>query len=62
VTGEIVHLHIRDDLIDAQLHVDVEKLDLVGRMHGNGWYTTTRDRFQVPNMSVAEWRARKASG
>lgn len=60
VTGEIVHLHIRDDLIDENLHVDVEKLDIVGRMHGAGWYTTTRDRFEAPRMTVAEWQARKA--
>lgn len=59
LTGEIVQFHIRDGLIDENLHVDVEALDLVGRMHGNGWYTTTRDRFQIPNMTVAEWEARK---
>lgn len=60
VAGEIVHLHIHDHLIDANLHVDVAALDIVGRMHGNGWYTSTRDRFQIPNMTVAEWRAKKA--
>lgn len=59
VTGEVVHLHIRDDLIDANMHIDVDKLDLVGRMHGSGWYTTTRDRFMAPRTSVAEWQARQ---
>ncbi len=59
ITGEIVHLHIRDDLIDDKMHIDVEKLDLVGRMHGAGWYTTTRDRFMTPRMTVAQWRDRK---
>lgn len=58
ITGEIVHLHIRDDLIDEKLHVDVAGLDLVGRMHGSGWYTTTRERFQVDRMTVDEWKAR----
>lgn len=62
VTGEIMHLHIRDGLIDQNLHVDAAGLDLVGRMHGGGWYATTRDRFEVPRMSVAEWRARKSTG
>lgn len=61
VTGEIVHLHIRDGLIDANMHIDVDKLDLVGRMHGSGWYTTTRDRFQAPRISATEWQARKKS-
>lgn len=59
VTGEIVHLHIRDGLIDDRLHVDAAGLDLVGRMHGAGWYATTRDRFEVPRMSVEEWRAKR---
>ncbi len=59
ITGEIVHMYVRDDLIDEKMHVDVDGLDLVGRMHGAGWYTTTRDRFQVDRMTVAQWRARK---
>lgn len=59
VTGEIVHVHLRDGLLDDKGHVDVAALDIIGRMHGNGWYTTTRDRFQIPNMTVAEWQAKK---
>lgn len=59
ISGEIVHLHIRDDLIDEKMHVDVDGLDLVGRMSGAGWYTTTRDRFNLPRTSVADWRAKK---
>lgn len=59
IAGEIVHLHIRDDLIDEKMHVSVEGLDLVGRMHGTGWNTTTRDRFQVDRMTVDEWKTRK---
>jgi flavin reductase (DIM6/NTAB) family NADH-FMN oxidoreductase RutF len=59
ITGEIVHFHIRDGLIDDALVVDVDALDLVGRMNGNGWYTTTRDRFQIRNMTVGEWRAKR---
>lgn len=59
VTGEIVHIHVHDHLIDANLTIDVAALDVVGRMNGNGWYCTTRDRFQIPNMSVAEWWAKR---
>jgi flavin reductase (DIM6/NTAB) family NADH-FMN oxidoreductase RutF len=59
ITGEIVHFHIRDGAVDDNLLVDVGALDLVGRMHGNGWYTTTRDRFQIRNMTVAEWQAKR---
>lgn len=59
VMGEIVHMYVRDDLINEKMHIDVDGLDLVGRMHGTGWYSTTRDRFQVNRMTVAEWRGRK---
>lgn len=59
IAGEIVHLHFHDNLIDEKLHVDVEGLDLVGRMHGGGWYTTTRDQFEIPRMTLSEWRAQK---
>lgn len=61
VAGEIVHVHIHDHLIDANLHVDIAALDIIGRMNGNGWYTTTRDRFQIPNMTVTEWRAKRGT-
>lgn len=59
VTGEILQLHIHDNAIDDRLHVDPDALDLVGRMHGGGWYTRTRDRFEAPRIPLADWRARK---
>jgi len=63
VVGEIVHLHMRDGLVDERFHVDVDALDLVGRLHGADWYTTTHDRFRVPRVSLDEWMAsRQASG
>ena len=59
ITGEIVHLHIRDDAVDENLHVNADALDLVARMHGAGWYSTTRDRFEILRMTPAEWQKRK---
>ncbi|ANY84399.1 hypothetical protein BB934_40030 (plasmid) [Microvirga ossetica] len=59
VVGEIVHLHIRDGLVDSNFHVDIDALDLVGRLHGADWYVTTRDRFQVPRQSYDTWRAQQ---
>ncbi|MEO6565262.1 MAG: flavin reductase family protein [Casimicrobiaceae bacterium] len=55
IIGEIVHIHVRDDLVDEHFHIDVGKLGLVGRMHGNGWYTRTGDRFQVKRIPIEEW-------
>lgn len=58
VIGEIVHLHIRDGIVDERLHVDIDKLDLVGRLHGADWYVTLRDRFQAPRQTLDGWRGR----
>jgi flavin reductase (DIM6/NTAB) family NADH-FMN oxidoreductase RutF len=59
VVGEIIHLHIRDGLVDENFHVDIDALDLVGRLHGADWYVTTRDRFQVPRQSYDSWQAKQ---
>ncbi len=58
VLGRIVAMHIADEaVLDAErCYIDTPKLDLVGRMHGRGWYTRTRDQFEIPRMSVAEWK------
>ena len=54
VTGEILHMHFADGIIDDKLHLDGDKMDLVARLHG-GWYSTTRDRFEMDRLSVAQW-------
>ncbi|WP_436149266.1 flavin reductase family protein [Bosea sp. LjRoot90] len=56
VVGEIVHIHIRDGIVDERLHVDIDKLDLVGRLHGADWYVTLRDRFHAPRLTFDGWR------
>lgn len=55
IIGRIVQIHIRDDIVDSRLHIDPDRLNLVARMHGDGWYSRTRDRFQVPRVFHAEW-------
>lgn len=47
VIGEVVHVFVRDDVIDARLHTDPGKLAAIGRMGGLG-YCTTRQRFNMP--------------
>jgi flavin reductase (DIM6/NTAB) family NADH-FMN oxidoreductase RutF len=47
VIGRIVLIHIADDVIDPQGHVDAHKLDTIGRMGGDG-YTRTTDLFAMP--------------
>ena len=64
VLGEVVYLHYRDDVVvDAgRPRVDPARLRAVGRMGGAGVYATTRDRFDMPRMTVAEWVAKRAEG
>jgi flavin reductase (DIM6/NTAB) family NADH-FMN oxidoreductase RutF len=47
VIGRVVHVFVRDDLINTRYHIDPSRLDAVGRMGGIG-YARTRDRFEVP--------------
>lgn len=63
ILGRVVAMHIEDDCVldPAKCYVDTPKLGLVGRMHGRGWYVRTTDRFELPRMTVAEWRAKKAA-
>jgi flavin reductase (DIM6/NTAB) family NADH-FMN oxidoreductase RutF len=45
--GEIVCFHVADDYLLENETVDIEKIDLIGRMGGD-WYSTIRDRFELP--------------
>ena len=57
VLGHVVAMHVRDDaVLDAlKYYIDTPKLDLVGRMHGGGGYTTTRDQFEIRRIPLEEW-------
>ena len=61
VLAKVLAVHVRDDCVlnAERCHIDNEKLDLVGRLHGAGWYTRTRDRFDMPRINVNDW-ARKS--
>lgn len=52
VLGQVMHVHVRDDLINDRLHIDPALLDAVGRMGGLS-YCHTRDRFDLPPGMVA---------
>jgi flavin reductase (DIM6/NTAB) family NADH-FMN oxidoreductase RutF len=60
VFGRILAMHVRDDCVmdAARCYIDTPKLNLVGRMHGRGWYTRTTDRFEMPRIDVNEWTPR----
>lgn len=46
VICDIVHLHLRDEILSEKGSVDAARLDAVGRLGGED-YATTRDRFQL---------------
>jgi flavin reductase (DIM6/NTAB) family NADH-FMN oxidoreductase RutF len=47
--ARIVYVHVRTDAFEdvSRLHINPEKMRLIGRMHGGGGYTTTRDLFNI---------------
>lgn len=47
VIGEVVHVHLRDGLVNERLHTDYDRLRAIGRMGGLA-YCRTRERFEMP--------------
>ena len=59
ILGEVLGIHIRDDLVDPQnLHVDQHGMDAIGRLGGHT-YARTRDQFDIKTLSVEEWEGRR---
>ena len=54
--GSVIHIHIRDDLVDpAKMYVRTEKMRLIARMHGRGWYARTSDLFLMDRLDLETW-------
>ena len=51
VIGEVVHVFVRDDLLDEHFHINFNKLSAIGRMGGTE-YCRTQDRFELQNAFV----------
>ncbi len=64
VLGQVRAMHIRDEAVTdpVKCYVDTPALDLVGRMHGRGWYTRLTDRMEVPRITAAQVAAAKRQG
>ncbi len=52
VVGRVVHVFVRDDLVDERLRVDCRKLATIGRMPGE-LYCRTRELFKLPRGRAA---------
>ncbi len=61
--GRVIHIHIRDDLVDPmKTYVHTEKLRLIGRMHGRGWYARTSDLFLMDRLTLENWDVGRLTG
>jgi flavin reductase (DIM6/NTAB) family NADH-FMN oxidoreductase RutF len=60
ILGKVLAIHVADEFVldPVKCYIDTPKLDLVGRMHGRGWYARTSDRFDMPRIDVADWPLR----
>lgn len=63
ILGKVIAIHVADQFVldAAKCYVDTPNLELIGRMHGRGWYARTTDRFDMPRIDVADWPLRKAA-
>ncbi|MEM8836043.1 MAG: flavin reductase family protein [Planctomycetota bacterium] len=52
VIGEVVWVHVADEIVNERLHIDPDALRAIGRM-GGLTYSTTRDRFDMPRGRAA---------
>jgi flavin reductase (DIM6/NTAB) family NADH-FMN oxidoreductase RutF len=61
IIGEVLGAFVHDAFVaDAhRQHIKTEALHLIGRMHGPGGYTRTREIFVLPRLSYEEWRAQQ---
>jgi flavin reductase (DIM6/NTAB) family NADH-FMN oxidoreductase RutF len=58
---EIIGCFVREGVVNPiTKHVDQQKMDAIGRLGGHG-YSRSRDQFDLPTMSVDEWRRRGGS-
>jgi flavin reductase (DIM6/NTAB) family NADH-FMN oxidoreductase RutF len=54
-------IYVRDDCVENEerYYIDTPKLELVGRMHGRGWYAKTTDLVQVSRIRYIDFQASK---
>jgi flavin reductase (DIM6/NTAB) family NADH-FMN oxidoreductase RutF len=50
VIGEVVYFHYHEGIVDERFHVDVGKINPIGRLAGRGGYTRITDRFEMPRL------------
>ena len=58
VIGRVICAHIDDAVVQdrERCYIDTQKLNLIGRMHGSGWYARTTDLFHLDRPTWATWQ------
>ena len=52
VIGEVVWFHYAEGLVNERFHVDVGRVNPIGRLAGKGGYTRITDRFEMPRITL----------
>ena len=60
VIGEVLHFHVHDEFYDpATRRIDTPAMNLIGRLHGAGWYVRGTDRFELQRPTWADYDEQK---
>ena len=55
--GVVIHLHVAKQFYDAPTNrIHTDKIGMIGRMHGRGFYTKTNELFEMPRISFSAWQ------
>jgi len=54
VIGEVVYYHFHEGIVDERFHVDVGKINPIGRLAGSGGYTRITDRFEMARLPLPD--------
>jgi flavin reductase (DIM6/NTAB) family NADH-FMN oxidoreductase RutF len=52
VIGEVLYYHFHDGIVDEKFHIDVGRIDPIGRLAGKGGYTRITDRFEMARLPL----------
>lgn len=52
VIGEVVYFHYHEGIVNERFHVDVGRVNPIGRLAGRGGYTRITDRFEMPRLKL----------
>ncbi len=61
IVGKVLHLHVRDELLDDRKRIKPGALDAIGRLQSPGAYSRTRDQFDLERLTYEQFLNRGKS-